>query len=571
MANKSAQVVIGIDFGTTRSGYAYALTGNKKIITKTNWPAQYNAYCKTLTHLLYSPNDALEAWGWEARRTLADKRNRKQAQNYKFINNFKMGLDDSHPDRNSSGEPLIKVNNDVFSVVSLIADYLRVLKEMVLTEVRGTTGGYLADDEILWCLTVPAIWSDSSKKLMRTAAKEAGLIRYSSEDSSRLLLALEPEAAVLYCLEIEKMQLRSGDRIMVLDCGGGTVDITTHELDRNKALREIIPGAGGAFGSIYVDKYFREEFLIDRLTVPVISDFHDEEPVDFLNMMADWERAKCNFDPQVNQDILLPINPKLYKILVQRYPGVLRVLANKQDGEDTSLVIDKTTMEKMFKYSLDGLINKVKEQFNALDSKGVDYIYLVGGFSTSPLLQKRVESTFGHKAKIVKPPVPGSAIVSGAVSFGLDPKIFRSRCSRLTYGYGCAQQFEEGKDPENKKFWASRMKRYSCNDRFGVMVYSGQSIDLDHVEEALITPSHEETTSLSMSFYSTQETEVRYTDEEHVSVLGSVNLNRYGDDRYSDKGWAIKFYFGQTEIKVEVEDLATGDVDETELMFSHTF
>ncbi len=49
--------------------------------------------------------------------------------------------------------------------------------------------------DILWVLTVPAIWSNGAKQLMREAAKTAGLY----EDDRQLLLALEPEAAAICC------------------------------------------------------------------------------------------------------------------------------------------------------------------------------------------------------------------------------------------------------------------------------------------------------------------------------------------------------------------------------------
>lgn len=54
---------------------------------------------------------------------------------------------------------------------------------------------------------------------------------------------------------------------MVLDCGGGTVDITVHKMiaePQEKFLcQELLPSSGGCeWGSKYVDLYF-EEFLKD--------------------------------------------------------------------------------------------------------------------------------------------------------------------------------------------------------------------------------------------------------------------------------------------------------------------
>ena len=67
---------------------------------------------------------------------------------------------------------------------------------------------------------------------MRKAAFEAGII--DSLSSENLLLCLEPEGASIQCRNDAEEGLRNqmvkGDVVMVLDCGGGTVDITVHKL-----------------------------------------------------------------------------------------------------------------------------------------------------------------------------------------------------------------------------------------------------------------------------------------------------------------------------------------------------
>ncbi len=67
---------------------------------------------------------------------------------------------------------------------------------------------------------------------MRKAAKEANLIEYIN--SGNLILCLEPEGASIQCREDSeeniKKQLKKGTVLLVLDCGGGTVDITVHKL-----------------------------------------------------------------------------------------------------------------------------------------------------------------------------------------------------------------------------------------------------------------------------------------------------------------------------------------------------
>jgi len=45
--------------------------------------------------------------------------------------------------------------------------------------------------------------------------------------------------------------LDSGTRYIVVDCGGGTVDITVHELDNKMGtLKELYKATGGPYGSV---------------------------------------------------------------------------------------------------------------------------------------------------------------------------------------------------------------------------------------------------------------------------------------------------------------------------------
>lgn len=67
---------------------------------------------------------------------------------------------------------------------------------------------------------------------MRRAAYKAGIIEELS--SGNLLLCLEPEGASIQCRNDAEETVRhlmvKDSVVMVLDCGGGTVDITVHKL-----------------------------------------------------------------------------------------------------------------------------------------------------------------------------------------------------------------------------------------------------------------------------------------------------------------------------------------------------
>lgn len=75
--------------------------------------------------------------------------------------------------------------------------------------------------------------------MMRSAAERAGI------RSNALMLSLEPEAAAILCWRDAVRQGRIddavsvGDCFMVIDAGAGTVDISVHELDADRSLKQV--------------------------------------------------------------------------------------------------------------------------------------------------------------------------------------------------------------------------------------------------------------------------------------------------------------------------------------------
>ena len=88
----------------------------------------------------------------------------------------------------------------------------------------------------------------------------------SPSQPEQLLIALEPEAASIYCRKIKQRDLteessvgsasaisadfsaKDPTRYIVVDCGGGTVDVTVHEMEAGARLKELHKASGGAWG-----------------------------------------------------------------------------------------------------------------------------------------------------------------------------------------------------------------------------------------------------------------------------------------------------------------------------------
>lgn len=571
--SKKIRVVAAIEFGKSHSGYAYAFKDDKEIIIRYEWDNQPFSYIKTLTQSLYNSDRKLEAWGYTALSKLAKLRQTKNAQDYSFFSNFGMALWESRK-RTDQGPILTANNGQEFPVIKLVADYLRELSGLLRKEIDMIPAGQLKDEQILWCLTIPAIWKDEEKYFMRRAAIQAGLVTASEDDQERLLLVLAPEAAAIYCQEKDQQQIEVGTRFMVVDCGRNTVDITVHEM-LSSGLDQIVEGIGGAYGSTYVDKEFRE-YLVGKLTSQALTRYEQEDPIGWLKLMGDWEMIKCDFDPTKTKISYLSIPPRLYRILSNDYPKVLEQLADEQEYEDDEkLHLSPETLQGIFKPLLDGLVQKIKEQFAQLDDRGCDIMYLVGGFSASPVLRQRIQQEFGSRVKIVMPSAPGAAILLGAVSFGLTPQPIgpRSRRTHLTYGYRTCRPFDENRDRHQKshrQYFEEEERWYLCN-RFYPFVLAGERVDINEVFTQSFFPATPEQKRLSIKLYASREKNPRYVDEPGVEEIGELNIDISSTVGTGDRPVEVSINFAKTEIVFSAKDIKTGKTYNTSCSYSSAY
>lgn len=560
------KVVVSIQIDDSKIGYAYAFRDDKRIIGRTEWDSQPFAYLFTKPYLLYTPNGRLEAWGYTAVHRWAEIRNCRSHRDYTFFN----------------GQYFMSVIKKIprlqgFAVIDLVSDLLRQLKNVVTEDLSSQTGGAL---DILWCLTIPAIWKDDEKSFMRRAAEKAGLISADKSDRERLLLVLEPEAVAIYCQEKDKSQLETGKRFMVVNCGGGTVDITVHEVSKHGGFEEVAEGTGGAYGSTYVDAEFKN-FLASKLTSAALTRYEEEDPIGYLELLANWERKKCDFDPEKTEVTYFDIPNRLYRILSKDYPEVLGKLASTQNEDDEKVHISREMMVGIFTPVLDGLVNKVKEQFARLDR--CDIMYLVGGFSTSPMLRQRIQKEFKARIQIVMPSFPGAAVVEGAVLFSLaltNVRPRRTQRSRLTYGYQTCSPFDDERDHEHLskcKFLDDTQNYYICN-RFSPLIIAGESVGIeDRINITIPTiglpPIRPDQQTLSINLFTTILKNPRYVDESGVENIGGLDIDISSSIGISNRTFEVSFYFDlrRTEITIEAKDSQTGETHSTKLRVTFTY
>ncbi|KAL7331151.1 hypothetical protein PS15p_203384 [Mucor circinelloides] len=523
-------VIVGIDFGTTYSGCCYAFAQNEEVIDIVKWPKQNNqVYPKTPTLSLYRKGSPqLVEWGHGARR-LAMKPNNADSM---LLSKFKLYLDE-HLQQTELGNGL--------NIIDVIADYLRAFHLHVCTELlKGFAGNY-DQSRFRYCLTVPAMWSDRAKATMREAAIRAGLIN-NTDHPDRLMLISEPEAAALYCeKKSEQFNLRHGQRFMICDAGGGTVDLIVFEINEppgeRRTLKEVTNGHGGSCGSGFLDLRMREYLKRKFSHYHTINDSAMELIMDtFVNVI------KPDFDGVEDHFLDLPASMGL------------------GDLTDNDIGLDNGSLclpaEELREYVFEPVIRQVLDLIKGqlAQSPQLEAIFLVGGFGQSNYLFRRVEDEFANQVGMIGVPPRGElAVVRGAVYFGLNPQIVTERVSRRTYGVETRMLFQDDIDPPEYSVMGGDQKRY-CRQRFSVYVHQGQSIKVDECVSKNFVISYPNDTDSDLFAFDGEGQPPRLTSHPLVRKVGNfpIRMPHLEGVRAGEKvNMTIKMYFGLTEIKIE--------------------
>uniref|UniRef100_A0A672FHX9 Uncharacterized protein n=1 Tax=Salarias fasciatus TaxID=181472 RepID=A0A672FHX9_SALFA len=263
----SDSFIIAIHFGRSYSGYAFSLTAREAEIDPMvkYWGAEVGQKTvKTPTCILFDEHEEFMSFGYEAQRYYHRMRG-EEARHKFFFQSFKMSL---YGRKLHDGVTIPAASGKPMKALKVFTEALRFMKDDALKTINSSSGKVFNQSDFCWVLTVPAIWDPSAKQFMRRAATQAGIVTEGKEDW--LVIALEPEAALMWCRKLVSSDLTSAVNPVikraVLSCclisplcsAGGTIDVTVHEVLDGGALRELHKGSGNNMGGQSVDRKFKE-------------------------------------------------------------------------------------------------------------------------------------------------------------------------------------------------------------------------------------------------------------------------------------------------------------------------
>jgi len=205
---------------------------------------------------------------------------------------------------------------------------------------------------------------------------------------------LEPEAASIYCFSRFKEPTFGGKNTMIVDCGGGTVDLIVHANDASDGsvkLRELSKGSGDLCGGTFVDDAFLDAMA---RRIPGFDAYRQAEPAELLRgLMAKWELLKRSFDGTT--DAILDLPPKLARALDKAKAEASGY--DEEDDEDAygRLTLSAADVRGIFEPVLVKIMSLIDAQnAEAADRGGIDCLFLVGGFADSPYLSAKARWPF---------------------------------------------------------------------------------------------------------------------------------------------------------------------------------
>ncbi|CAG8553645.1 6415_t:CDS:2 [Ambispora gerdemannii] len=537
------RIVVAIDFGTTFSGFAYSHINNQGsfegISLKNQWPGRKKnsviVQYKANTLLQYDNELNLMNWGCGV---VAEKGNfkgkeapEKESMVAKLFKLYLANLNDPPP------------LPEGLDYRQAIIEYLTKLKELIIESCDKRWPGLRFPEQFRIVFSVPAEYGLIQRYVMRLCAHNAGLLE--KEDSANLEFTTESEAAALWCLKhADQYELREGDSYLVADCGGGTTDLAIFSITNKDKLDEMTERSGAAYGGSYVDQRFVKE-LENRVGKNVIKYLCQKYFSRYLHLMDYFcHHIKFGFtgieedfeDIEMDIDVVCPMIKKF----------VEKEKEAKLVEDEWIITFDFNDIKQMFDPSINQVIKLIDEQiYKSKDERSIKYIFLVGGFSESPYLQKVVRDYFelAGQQKVVIPSEPLTAVLRGAAYYGLNMGVLKMRVLKRTYGLRVTRVWDELKDS----------KIYKNDDGtvygFDKLVTRGEKIPVDHkVTREYIAPKSKYSGITFRVFMSKLE-DPEYIYQKEVIAVGNVSIVIPEEDLVPDRKIEFSLTFGSFEIK----------------------
>ena len=411
----------------------------------------------------------------------------------------------------------------------------------------------------------------SSRKLDRPA----------EVDPDRLSLALEPEAAGLFCQNSRDSEhCYKPKNFTVLDIGGGTVDITSYHIDQHGNFHVVDKASGNDWGGTRVNEMFTTQFLETVVDDPSFKQFlsvsdpqiQQKHKADLNKLIyGEFEQEKVNFGNEEDDDKRVPAVINIPSSFLKFYKEKLQAAIKSHysdvaELDEHELSIEPQKMKQFFQPAIENICQSASEALEKVQKKDLanetQAVYLVGGFGGCKFIKKVVQEYLlnqrGPELKVFVPIENKLAVACGAIMFRQKPEIIWARKAEATYGDIVGAIFIPGlHDPAYKTVNEDGVERCSC--LFRPFIEVDDTICANEVLQNTIIPRGSEATEMRYIVYSSDKRGIWYArDKDTKQVRGVQKIGKLvfdlkgipGESRH-DKKIILTIDFSQTEIQLK--------------------
>jgi len=344
---------------------------------------------------------------------------------------------------------------------------------------------------------------------------------------------------------------------------GGTVDVSVHEKNLDGTLKELHRASGGPWGGTCVDSNYID-WLTQMFGKVAMERLKRESLGDYVDMLREFENKKRSITPDTKGLITLRVS-----VALKEYhddsdeENIESKIARMNLKEEVKFQRDKMRVSvdiarKWFNHPIDMTIRHITGILAEPKMKDVNTVLLVGGFGECKLVQEAVKKTVGERIVII-PDEAGLAVLKGAVRFGHQPRLVSHRCVKFTYGYGVSCRFDESKHPPEKMIKGSYGDE-RVTDCFKKVVEIGSSVEVGNDIEAPVRYILKKTGGTKLKIYTSTERNPEYVTDPSCTKVGELDLGKSPGETKDENKTQVYFAFGDTELRVSVKMLKTGEV-----------
>ena len=408
------EIIIGIDFGTINSGFAYSyINENSKINYNKKIPTEIILSKDLQNALLYSKTATVTMMNY----------NQKELNKILYIKSIKSLINSKNKTINDN-LCYIYPKNFLLNITNDIKSFFKFFKKDILKEIKISE-----EQKILWIIAIPSNWDEFQKQLIYKSLTDSGM--------TNIKMIYESEAASLSVFNdkfVENDYKKKNNIFLLIDMGGSSVSYSANKFtDKKCTINQIFSLVKNDVGYIYILEEIINIFT-DIVGEKKINNIKSNKPGDWIKFLKQINIAIENTDKLNENSVFDLINIFDFtknveykynnnKFLIKFISNTIHLTSNLIGN----IILNNVNKIKLY---LDEVITTLKTNKVKLNC-----LILTGGLSQNKFIKNEIKNYAKEIGLSVQVMSSYENVISkGCVIYGLNQNSLLPRKSEITLG-----------------------------------------------------------------------------------------------------------------------------------------